>query len=128
MELTVTIDDDAKLRIQTLSGKAKPEDLSQAVEEVYKRPDFNPDHNFVWDLRQCTMENVSSDAVRQFAMFVTVQWTATGIPPKGAFVVSRDLEFGLSRLFTSYLDADSDFRIFRDMDEAIEWLTSQFRC
>lgn len=124
MDLIVTIDDDARLRIQTLTGKAKPEDLFQAVEEVYERPDFNPHHNFVWDLRECRLENVSSDAVREFAMFVTVQWTAFGTPPKGAVVVSRDLEFGLSRLFTSYLDERSDFRIFREMDEAIEWLTS----
>lgn len=124
MQLTVRFDENAKLRVQTVSGNVTVESLVEAIQEVYRRPEFDASHNFVWDFRNCNFDEVSTDMVRQLAMFVSNQWTAKGTPPKGAIVASRDLEYGLARVMSTHLDDQNDFRVFRTLEEAIEWLTS----
>jgi hypothetical protein len=40
-----------------------------------------------------------------------------------AFITQRDADFGMARVFEAYReDPATDFRVFRDYDEAIRWL------
>lgn len=124
MELSLKIDPVAKLRVLKLSGDVVAQDLFDAVDVVYGHPDFDYGHNSLWDLSECRLENVSSETVKQFAGFIAGKRSEGNAPPRSAVVVTRDLEFGLVRMYETHLDADRDFRLFRDIDEAMAWLSS----
>lgn len=124
MELSLKIDPEAKLRILKLTGQTTMQDLYDAIEEVYRHPGFDHSHNSVWDLRECSLADLTSEAVQQIASSVAAQRKARGAPPKGALVVSKDLDYGMARMYETYLDSGSDFGVFRDIDEAMEWLMS----
>jgi hypothetical protein len=73
-------------------------------------------------MRECKLSGMSGDEVRRLAYHVTGQRKTGGAPPKGALVLAGDLEYGLARMYETYLESDHDFRIFRDWAEAMEWL------
>lgn len=124
MDLSVTFDATAKLRIQTLSGVATGEALQKAVKEVHRHPEFDPSYSYIWDFRKCRLGNVSSEMVREFADYLVGVWREIGSLPKGAVVVSRDLEYGMVRQFASNVPDEGELLICRDKDEAMAWVMS----
>jgi hypothetical protein len=78
----------------------------------------------MWDLRDADLTAFSTDDIKSVSGLVKQNW-GTSSSSRAALVVSRDVDFGLARMYEQLLDNGStgDVTVFRDYDEAIAWLT-----
>ncbi len=77
----------------------------------------------VWDFRSAILD-VRAPEVREIARFVLDRQPSSP-PPKVAFVIARDVDFGLARMFEVFRQHPStEVRTFRDYDEAVSWARS----
>jgi len=116
------IDSSTGLRIHTATGELTAADFRAALEAVYESPDFEPGKHGLWDLR-AAKGAISSEEIDQLASFVGSRWGHLGAR-KIALVVSRDLDFGLARMYEQLLEIQSSIAVmvFRDIEEAKGWL------
>lgn len=82
-------------------------------------PQFRPDFNQIVDCRDVSKAELTGEQVRDLAMRSGFNQTS-----RRAFVVSSDLQFGLSRMFGTYREVmhAGGIEIFQSMDEALKWL------
>jgi hypothetical protein len=109
-----------------VTGELTPEELLGALESVYGRSDYRPGACALWDLRGATLHKFDKAQIRRVADYVASNRGA----PKGtcaALVVSRDLDYGLARMYEQMLVASTDVRtmVFRDIEEARAWLRGE---
>jgi hypothetical protein len=80
---------------------------------------FHPEFDQIVDCRLITKIDITSD---QIAMLANMSVFAKS--SRRAFVVSSDLNFGLSRMLATQLEVKKgqQTRVFRDMQEALSWL------
>lgn len=125
MDITTEIDVKANLRIHKVTGDVTVKSIMAKLEQVYSEPDFDPEMNVLWDMREAKMSSVSSSDVEQLSNFVAGRW-GTGGRSRAALVVSRDFEFGISRMYEIFLESRSatQVQVFRDFDEALLWIKS----
>lgn len=77
----------------------------------------------LWDFRGARFD-VSPDDVRGIAMFI-LRHQPDPPPAKMAFVVDRDVDYGMARIFEVFReDPRTEFRVFMDFEEAIAWAHS----
>src|SRR5260370_29810796 len=97
-------------------GRAKALDH---MDRLSAHPEFRPEFNQLFDFRQVAKVELTPKQVRVLAMRKIFCERS-----KRAFVVSSDLQFGLSRVFEAYrnLAGEKGIRIFREMGEALSWL------
>jgi len=94
-------------------------DFKEHMERLRRASDFNPDFNQIVDCRGITCMDLNSEQVRDLA-----GQSIFSNRSRRAFVVSSDLQFGLSRMFSAYREAvtGQEVRVFRTMPEALAWL------
>lgn len=81
-------------------------------------PAFRPTFRQRCDLREVTQIDATTDALRNLARAKTF---APGA--HRAFVVGRDVDYGLARIFQAYSElGDAEMRVFRDWEEAERWV------
>jgi hypothetical protein len=125
MILTTNIDKEANLRLHTVTGAVEKDAVLARLSEIYSRSDFDPDMNVLWDLREADLSSFSSADIETVRDFVGERW-GTGGTSRAALIVSRDVDFGLSRMYQMLLEGytSSSVQVFRDYDEAFNWITS----
>ena len=123
MAITTGIDPASGARLHKVTGRLKLEELVGALEEVYGADDFDPDQDVVWDVRDADLTAFSSGDIRRVTDLVRENW-GTSSSSRAALVVSRDVDFGLARMYEQLLDTGSsgEVRVFRDYEEAVAWL------
>ncbi|UCF05396.1 MAG: hypothetical protein JSV33_16045 [bacterium] len=126
MGVTTDIDIESKIRMHKVTGALQRDELIAVLDKVYKTPGYDPDMDVVWDLREADLTSFSSEDIQAVRNFVGRKW-GTGGKSRAALVVSRDVEFGLTRMYEVYLESDtkSQVHVFRDMDKAMEWIRSE---
>jgi hypothetical protein len=113
---------DAEMAISTCSGELRLGDAKTAVAAFWNAP-AKPGQSGIGDFRDARFERSTSD-VRTLAEFV-LQNQPTTPPKKIAFVTTRDADFGMARMFEVFRqEARTEFRVFRNYDEAITWAQS----
>jgi hypothetical protein len=124
MPITVRIDQEAGIRFNEVSGSLTLDELLSTLREIYSQPDFDPDLNVLWDLRNSTVEAFAFEEAKYTADFVGDHWGVSG-SSRAAFVVSKDEHYGLARMYEQLLRSRSSSKVmvFRDFDEAVSWLT-----
>ena len=121
MPASYTIDIERKAIFSTATGTLTDADLRDHQRHVLRDPDFDPGLRQLWDLREVSATEVSTETLRDLA-------ASTSYAPetKRAVVAPRDVIYGLARMFqTLHEHAGEDFRVFRSADEAREWLGLQ---
>lgn len=83
-------------------------------------PDFVPEFDQLFDFREVTTVALSHEDVRNLA-----ERAIFSARSRRAFVVAGDLSFGVARVFEAYRDlhGESGIVIFREMKEALAWLS-----
>ena len=123
MPITTSIDSKTGLRTHVATGTLTPDELDAELREAYRRPDFRPEGDSLFDAREAQLGAFAGAEIRHLVETVLKY---RGSPPgtRTAIVVGRDLVFGLARMFAQQLEAQlpSDVMVFRDMDEARAWL------
>lgn len=86
---------------------------------------FRPGINTLWDFRQVSVDSVTPGILRSVAQYNQTLAPNRGETWKVALVVSAEVAFGLSRMFSAYVDsAPNDVQVFRSMDDAEAWLSA----
>jgi hypothetical protein len=124
MAITTRIDKESNLRLHTVKGTLTLKELLEKLKEVYSEPDYRPEMDVIWDLREADLSPFSTSDIRKVGDYVSGHWGAES-GSKAALVVSRDLDFGLSRMYEFFLESrtSSEVQVFRDYDEAMDWIT-----
>ena len=100
------------------SGELSDEDLRGLYDRIRDDPAFDPSFRQLCDLRKVTRITTSIETLRFLAQ------SHVFLPgAKRAFVVGREVDFGLARLFQAYSEVEGQtVEVFRSMSEAEAWL------
>lgn len=121
MPITFRIDKESGIVHTTIDGSASTDEIVDGLKSIMNHPDFKPGLNGIADLRNSDMEVFSAD-VKRIANLLIEYRNKIG-PSKTAVVVSKDVTFGMTRVFQVFAEQSSiETAIFRDRDEALQWL------
>jgi hypothetical protein len=125
MAITTKIDSTTGARLHKVTGRLQLEELRNALKAVYEGEDFDPGKDVLWDLQDADLTAFSSADIKHISGLVKQHWGKSS-SSRAALVVSRDVDFGLARMYEQLLDTGSTgvVRVFRDYEKAIDWLTS----
>ena len=123
MKVHTVVDKKTSVMIHTVTGKMTFEEIKSSYEAVLTHPDFKDNLNSIWDLRDADVSKFDSQDVIKIARFFETQ-TKNRTKYKAAIIVSRDLEYGLSRKYqVAAADLPAKIGIFIDLEEAKKWVT-----
>ncbi len=123
MPIKIETDPATGIRSYTATGELTFAEVHETLRTVYEDVNFQPDAHVLWDLREARTNELSPEEVDRLADFVGQYW-GTGGKSKAAFVTSRDVDFGMARMYEQMLAirSTSVVKVFRDLDEARRWL------
>lgn len=121
--MELQIDEALNIAWIRLSGIQSRELILGAFDASVAAPRYNEGMHRLWDFRDADLSALDSDTVGQMAKYP--KSFPSGISNvKVAFVASRGVEFGQSRIFQARSGERSDsVCVFYSMDEAKAWLT-----
>ena len=101
-----------------LRGKASKSDLRSVLDSI--TVDGTLMHaRRLWDLRDCELDVVYNELVE----LAGIARSRDPVRGRGAVLVAKDLAFGQLRIYQAFRESESnDVMVFRDEDEAIEWI------
>jgi len=122
MTFSLRIEPESGIAIATCSGVLCIADAKQGAEAVWGTPEWSG-RSVVCDLRSAQLDLAAAE-IRDTARFILEHQPETP-PSRVAVVTSRDLEFGLARMFEVFReDRVNEVEIFRDYGEALAWARS----
>lgn len=99
-------------------GELSDEDLRSLYDRIRSDPAFDPAFRQLCDLRSVTRITTSVETLRFLAQSRIFLHDS-----KRAFVVGREVDFGLARLFQAYSEVEGGtVEVFRDLTEAETWI------
>jgi hypothetical protein len=121
MPIAFRIDKDSGIVYTTIEGRINTDELLESLEHFMNHPDFSPCLNGLADLRNFEMDTFSADVMRIAELLIKYR-NRIG-PSKTAVVISKDVTFGMTRMFQAFSEQSSiETAIFRNMEEALRWL------
>jgi len=123
MNVKRNIDETSGLVTFTVNGKVTYEGLIKALEEMLDDPNFRKGANNLWDFRNVDSDRLTSVDIRGFASFIEKNKERRGEGYKVVFVVARDVDFGLARMYEAFAGRlPFTVMVCRSMDEALSWI------
>ena len=123
MIVNTVVDKKASVMIYTVTGKMTVEEIKSSYESVRSHPDFQENMNSIWDLRGADASKFDSQDVIKVARYFETQ-TKNRAVYKTAVIVSRDLEYGLSKIYqVAAADLPAKIGVFNNLEEAKKWIT-----
>jgi len=124
MPIRAWIEDD--IIIRELSGEITSQEIIDDCLHMPDLPDFQKNMHSLWDFRKASLVSLSESKLYSIKNGVS-QSQNVKLRDKGvkiAYVVSRDLEYGISRMMESMFMSDQKVlrHTFRSMSEAIAWV------
>lgn len=119
--MDLQIDEEKNIAHIKLSGQLDRKKILDAFDVTVSDQRYKYGMGRLWDFRDADLSSIESDTVIEMAQY------STRFPPgindvKVAFLVSRDYEYGLSRMFEMSSESKTPIMVFRTMDEAEKWL------
>jgi hypothetical protein len=116
------IDRERRLVLSTGSGVFSLADARSHQEKLSKDPDFGPSFSQIADFTQVTRIELSADDVRLLA-----QRNLFSPDSRRAFIMPNELAYGLGRMYgiLRELAGETGIRIFRTLEEALDWVLSK---
>jgi hypothetical protein len=108
-----------KVVLSTASGVLDLADALAHQDQILADPDFDPHYSQLLDFTHVTKIELSAEDIRKLAERAVFWHTSAR-----AILVKTDLAEGLTRLFKMLREdaGEKGIRIFRDLDEALEWI------
>ncbi len=117
-------DIDAARRLITVAfeGPLSPDVVAALRDDMSQNAAFDPGLHMLIDGRGITrLEGIGAAVVRGMAKQRGSMHIRGALR---AFVLTNDLYYGLTRMFTAIGDRDGEMAVFRDADKALEWIAS----
>lgn len=103
-------------------GAAGSKEILAAFDAAVASEQYKPGMGRLWDFREIDLSELPSEIIKQMAHY------SRSFPPgindvKVAFVVSRQLEYGLARMFAGFSEeARTTIRVFQNVEDAESWM------
>ena len=108
-----------EIRIFTTIGDVEYQEGLNVLKEGLQGTKASETVLILFDIRQ-SREKRTHDEIRDIAQFLKPFISGKA---KIALLVDRDLYYGLSRMFMSYVEEDAiEARVFKEYDDALSWL------
>jgi hypothetical protein len=122
MPATYEIDKKRRLVITTGLDQLTLADALAHQERLLKDPDFDPRFSQIMDLTHVNFSGFGADDIRKVA-----ERNIFSSESRRAIVVSSTLVYGFGRMFEILREiaGEKGIRVFRDMDEAVDWILSE---
>jgi hypothetical protein len=122
MPATYAIDKQRRLVITTVSGQLTLADALAHQNKILKDSDFDPSFSQLIDLTRASGSDLEARDIRKMA-----ERKIFSPESRRAIVASSNLLYGFGRMFEILREGagESGIRIFRDLDEAVDWLLSK---
>lgn len=118
MRYELHVDPTRRLCWTRVAGEVTLADFLAHATELRAHPDFRPEFSQLVDFREVTEVRVTGADIRRLA-----RENPFAARARRAFVMPRADAFGLARLYSAHIGADSTtFLVTRDIDEACAWL------
>ncbi len=119
--MNLKIDEEKNIAYIKLSGLLSKMTILNAFDQVVSDARYKKGMGRLWDFRDADLSSLESETVIEMAQY------SLRFPPgindvKVAFLVSRDFEYGLSRMFEMSSSAKTPISVFRKMDEAEKYM------
>jgi len=122
MHIETKFDLEKSVRIHRITGEVNLPEFHEILRQLYASPNFNPDMNALWDIREADFSKVTPDDVRSLMQVVATHWGKDG-KCRAAIVVAGMAEYGISRMYESQFGpaAPCKIKVFLDMELAWKW-------
>jgi hypothetical protein len=122
MSFETRTDESHNLIIHVGRGQISSTDIEAELKTCFGEAGWT--RHSLWDLRDASLTQLSSDEVRALAeRAVAFSRKHTGV--KNAWVAVSDVDFGLCRMSEMLADGVGlSLAVFHDYDEALRWITS----
>jgi hypothetical protein len=119
--ITFSIDKESGIVHTTIEGHTSTDEIVAGLRNLMDHPDFRPGLKGIADLRNSQLDTFSAD-VREIANLIIEYQDKIG-PSRTAVLVSKDVTFGMARVFQAFSEQSSiETAIFRNKEEALQWL------
>jgi len=123
MRVNTFVDKKSSVIIHTVTGEITFQEIKSSYEAVLSHPDFQEDLCVIWDIRDADASKFDSQDVIRLARYFETQ-LKNRAKFKVAIIVSRDLEYGLSRMYqVAAADLPAKIGIFINLEDAKKWVT-----
>jgi hypothetical protein len=115
------IDNTIGLLKEAYIGSMSLNSLTEANDTILAHPEFRSGLNFLTDLRKAQIPFGYEEMNKHVLSLPSMQIA------RQAFIVSRDREYGMIRMFLTLTEDTgifSDGAVFRSLEEGVKWLTS----
>ena len=107
-----------------LTGTLNSKEILKAFDDAVTDKNYKKGMGRLWDFRKADLSSLTTVTVKQMAQY------SLNFPPgindvKVAFVTSRPLEYGLSRMFEMASQAKTPISVFEDIDDAVKWMVKK---
>lgn len=102
-----------------LTGAFDLQDLEKCYVKLINHPQWQPNTNVIWDARECTFEHLKGEDLNRVGT-MTLKYSKKRGKGKAAWVVGREIDFAISRMFAMFNEdrVVFSFRVFRELDAA----------
>ena len=126
MEYRISFDAGPPYLLIALTGDFDVRTLEECYREFLAHPSWKPGMDILWDCRRCSLISLDADGMKVIGK-MTEKYREKRGPGKAAWVVEKDVDFGLSRMFEIINEGKIifNFRVFRSMEAARDWIASE---
>ena len=123
MKVSRQIDEASGLVTLTVNGKVTYEGIIKAYGEMLGDPRFRKGASNLWDFRNADGDTIAGEDIQSVAALVETTRKQRGEGYKVAFVVARDVDYGIARMYDGYAGRlPFEVMVFRSMDDALKWI------
>jgi len=109
--------------VMIASGEISGEDIVTALQKILTDADFKKGMDILWDFRAVNSTLIETQQILDIVNFIKSNQDARGSDYRVALVVSRDLSYGLARMYEAYSQGSPfKIQIFKEMSAAENWL------
>ena len=126
MTLHVRIDVNQATAIFTCEGRNSADDVCASLDELIRHPDFKPGMDAIAVVEEGASWSLSAADIRVVANFARSRAKQRGSGYKLAFVVSGDVDFGITSMYASWsVGLARDAQVFRSLADARAWIAGR---
>lgn len=123
MTISYDIIPDQHLVVNTVKGRFDFDGYRNLMERILNDPRFVPSMHMLWDFTTSTLIDLSNDDFEGIKNYIQKNAERRGSGYRAAFLVSKEVDFGLSRMYQMLSeDLPVTFEVFKDREEAMSWI------
>ena len=124
MTISYEIMPEKHLVVNTVTGRFDFNLYQELMERILNDHRFVPTMHMLWDFTASTLCELSNDDFVSIKSFIQKNIKRRGAGYRAAFLVSKEVDFGLSRMYQMLSeDLPVTFEVFRNREEAMTWFT-----